>query len=53
VCDRDADQMCVALEGTMPAGFAALKLLGSVDWTFLRYFAIDRRRQGQGLGHEF
>jgi GNAT superfamily N-acetyltransferase len=49
----DGDLMLVALEGTMPAGFAALRLLGSVDWTFLRYFAIDRERQGQGLGREF
>ena len=49
----DGDLMLVALEGTMPAGFAALRLLGSVDWTFLRYFAIGRERQGQGLGREF
>jgi hypothetical protein len=49
----DGDLMLVALEGTMPAGFAALRFLGSVDWTFLRYFAIDRERQGQGLGGEF
>jgi Acetyltransferase (GNAT) family len=49
----DGDLMLVAFEGTMPAGFAALRLLGSVDWTFLRYFAIGRERQGQGLGREF
>jgi len=49
----DADQMFVALEDSMPAGFAALRLLGSVDWTFLRYFAIGRERQGKGLGREF
>jgi GNAT superfamily N-acetyltransferase len=47
-----ADQMFVALDGTLPAGFAALRLLESVDWTFLRYFAISRERQGQGLGRE-
>jgi GNAT superfamily N-acetyltransferase len=49
----DGDLMLVALDGAMPVGFGALRLLGSVDWTFLRYFAIDRERQGQGLGREF
>lgn len=49
----DADQMFVALEGTMPAGFAALRVLGLVDWTFLRYLAIGRERKSQGLGREF
>jgi len=49
----DANQMFVAVDGTMPVGFAALRLLGSVDWTFLRYFAVGLGRQSQGLGREF
>lgn len=49
----DADQMFVALAGGTPVGFAAFRLLGSVGWSFLRYFAIDRERRGQGLGREF
>lgn len=49
----DADQMFVALDGQVPAGFAALRLLGSVNWIFLRYFAISGERQSQGLGREF
>jgi hypothetical protein len=49
----DIDQTFVALEDTAPAGFAALRLLGSVEWSFLRYFAIAGERRGQGLGRQF
>ena len=37
----------------MPAGVAALRLLGSVQWSFLRYFAITGERRSQGLGRRF
>jgi GNAT superfamily N-acetyltransferase len=47
------DQTFVAMEGKAPAGFAALRLLGSVKWSFLRYFAIAGERRGQGLGRQF
>jgi GNAT superfamily N-acetyltransferase len=49
----DHDQTYVALQGTAPAGVAALRLLGSVQWSFLRYFAIAEDRRGQGLGRQF
>jgi len=48
-----ANRMLVALDGQVPVGFAALRLLGSVGWSFLRYFAIDRARRSQGSGREF
>jgi hypothetical protein len=47
------DRTFVAMDGEAPAGFAALRLLGSVDWSFLRYFAIAGHRRSQGLGREF
>jgi hypothetical protein len=48
-----ADQTFVALESGVPAGVAALRLLGSVQWSFLRYFAITGERRSQGLGRRF
>jgi hypothetical protein len=50
---RDADQTFVALDGKTPAGLAALRMLSSVEWSFLRYFAIGAERRSQGLGHQF
>lgn len=49
----DADQTFVAMEGMAPVGVAALRLLGSVEWSFLRYFAITGERRSQGLGRQF
>lgn len=49
----DRDQTFVAMRGSDPAGFCALRLLSSVHWSFLRYFAIAADRRGQGLGREF
>jgi hypothetical protein len=48
-----ADQTFVAMEGPAPAGFAALRRLGSVEWSFLRYFAIAGERRSHGLGRRF
>lgn len=48
-----ADQTFVAMDGSVPVGFAALRLLGSVEWSFLRYFAIAGERRSQGLGGQF
>jgi hypothetical protein len=48
-----ADQTFVAMEGKALAGVAALRLLCSVEWSFLRYFAIAGERRSQGLGHRF
>jgi GNAT superfamily N-acetyltransferase len=47
------DRTFVAIEGDAPAGFAALRLLGSAGWSFLRYFAVARERRSQGLGQQF
>lgn len=49
----DVDQTFVAMDGEGPTGLAALRLLRSADWTFLRYFAIDSERRSQGLGRHF
>lgn len=48
-----ADQTFVSMDGLAPVGFAALRRLGSVDWSFLRYFAIAGERRSQGLGRRF
>ncbi len=48
-----ADQMLVAMDGQVAAGFAALRRLRSVEWSFLRYFAIAGERRSQGLGSQF
>jgi hypothetical protein len=48
-----ADQTFVAIDGKAPAGLAALRLLGSVQWSFLRYFTIAGDRRSQGLGRQF
>jgi GNAT superfamily N-acetyltransferase len=47
------DQTFVALEGDAPAGFAALRRLGTVEWSFLRYFAVAGERRSQGIGRRF
>ena len=47
------DMLVAALDGDEPAGFAALRLLDSVGWTFLRYYGIATRRRGAGLGQRF
>jgi hypothetical protein len=49
----DVDRTFVALDGPTVVGFAALRLLSSVEWSFLRYFAIAGERRGQELGHHF
>jgi hypothetical protein len=48
-----ADQMFVAADGAAPVAFASLRLLGSAQWSFLRYFAVASGRRSQGLGHQF
>ena len=49
----DADLTFVAMDGQAPAGIAALRLLGSARWSFLRYFAIAGDRRSQRLGRQF
>jgi 2-(1,2-epoxy-1,2-dihydrophenyl)acetyl-CoA isomerase len=33
-----------------PCGFAMLRPLGETGWVFLRYFVVDGRRRGRGIG---
>jgi hypothetical protein len=47
------DLTLVAMDGETPVGLAVLRLLGSVQWSFLRYFAIAGERRSQGLGRQF
>ena len=48
----DVDRTFVALDGPAAVGFAALRRLGSVRWSFLRYFAVAGERRGQGTGRQ-
>lgn len=45
-----ADQTYVAMENLEPVGVAALRLLCSVGWSFLRYFAIAEDRRSRAVG---
>jgi hypothetical protein len=47
------DQLVVALLGDEVAGFAALRLLASANWAFLRYFGVAADRRRQRLGQRF
>jgi GNAT superfamily N-acetyltransferase len=38
------------VRGRQPCGFVMLRRLGETGWTFLRYFVVDERLRGQGLG---
>jgi acetyltransferase (GNAT) family protein len=44
------DALHVAVDASTPVGFAAVRLLDSVGWVFLRYFAIAADRRGERLG---
>lgn len=48
---RRGDESALALiRGGQPHGFAMLRSLGDTSWIYLRYFVVDRRQRGQGLG---
>jgi hypothetical protein len=40
------DLFLAAIDGGEPVGFAALRILGSAGWTFLRCYAIAADRRG-------
>jgi hypothetical protein len=48
-----ADQTYAAMENLEPVGVAVFRLLGSVGWSFLRYFAIAEKRRSQAVGRRF
>jgi GNAT superfamily N-acetyltransferase len=49
---EDGETALALLQGEQrrPCGFAMLRRLGKTGWTFLRYFVVDERLRGQGLG---
>jgi GNAT superfamily N-acetyltransferase len=48
---REEGEAALALVGGwQPCGFAMLRRLGVTGWTYLRYFVVDQRLRGQGLG---
>jgi len=48
---REAGEAALALVcGRQPCGFAMLRRLGVTGWTYLRFFVIEQRLRGQGLG---
>lgn len=38
------------VSGGQPCGFVMLRRLGDTGWIFLRYFVVDERLRGQGVG---
>ncbi|HYK28809.1 MAG TPA: GNAT family N-acetyltransferase [Streptosporangiaceae bacterium] len=51
--DSPRDRLLVAVDNAEPVGLAALRLLGRVDWVFLRYYAVAADRRRTGLGRAF
>ena len=47
---RDGEFTLALVRGGQPCGFAMLRSLGGTGWVYLRYFVVDRRQRGQGLG---
>jgi hypothetical protein len=47
------DRLLAALVGDAVAGFAALRLLDTAGWVFLRYYAVAAKRRRQRLGLRF
>jgi GNAT superfamily N-acetyltransferase len=47
---EDGETALALVRGREPCGFAMLRRLGGTGWTYLRYFVIEQRLRGQGLG---
>ena len=47
---EDGEAALALIGGRQPCGFAMLRPLGGTGWTYLRYFAVEQRLRGQGLG---
>ncbi|HEY1917886.1 MAG TPA: GNAT family N-acetyltransferase [Streptosporangiaceae bacterium] len=48
---RQPGEVALALVGDgEPRGFAMLRPLGETGWMFLRYFVVEGRRRGRGVG---
>ena len=47
---RDDEELLVLLQGNDPVAFALIRHLGDTRLTFVRYFAVDGTRRGNGYG---
>jgi GNAT superfamily N-acetyltransferase len=47
---EDGEAALALVRGPQPYGFAMLRRLGGTGWTYLRYFVVDQRLRGQGVG---
>ncbi|TDV43727.1 GNAT family N-acetyltransferase [Actinophytocola oryzae] len=47
---RPDERLLTLLDGGVPVGIAFIRELGTTGTVFLRYFAVDRSRRGQGVG---
>lgn len=47
---QDGEVALALLEDGQPRGFAMLRPLGGTGWMYLRYFVVDGRLRGQGIG---
>ena len=47
---EDGEAALALVGGRQPRGFVMLRRLGVTGWTYLRYFVVEQRRRGQGVG---
>jgi GNAT superfamily N-acetyltransferase len=47
---QDGELSLALLEDGQPRGFAMLRPLGGTGWMYLRYFVVDGRLRGHGVG---
>jgi GNAT superfamily N-acetyltransferase len=47
---EDGEAALALVRGRQPCGFVMLRRLGGTGWTYLRYFVVEQRLRGQGLG---
>ena len=47
---EDGETALALVGGRQPCGFAMLRRLGDTGWTYLRYFVVEQRLRGHGLG---
>jgi 2-(1,2-epoxy-1,2-dihydrophenyl)acetyl-CoA isomerase len=48
--EQEGEFALALMRGPLPCGFAMLRALGETGWVFMRYFVVDRKLRGQGLG---
>jgi len=51
ITERQVGEVALAMvEDGQPRGFVMLRPLGGTGWMYLRYFVVDGRLRGQGIG---